>query len=90
MTNNPLFWRANHAVLALLYLVAAVRTATGHANPYLQLLVAVILVAHVLEIPLALKKLADQQPSKPKVALMTFFFGFTWWLPASRKLLPVR
>ena len=53
------------------------------------LLALVILIAHVLEIPLALKLLRERQPALPRLILMTTLFGFTWWLPARRGLYSV-
>jgi hypothetical protein len=42
------------------------------------------LLAHVLEIPLAINRLRALNLPVGKVVLKTLVFGFTWWLPLSK------
>ena len=62
----------------------------GQSGHFVVLLAGVILVAHVLELPLAFRVLKPRNPAPLRVLLGTFLFGFTWWLPAKRGIYPVR
>lgn len=43
---------------------------------------------HLSEVPIVLRMLADKNTGKGTVALKTFVFGFTWWLPYKKGILP--
>ncbi len=84
MTETKQFWQVNNAVLLALYMIAAVLVIDGRTDHWGVILAAVILVAHVLEIPLAMKVLKDKNPSMGRLIVGTVLFGFTWWLPAKK------
>ncbi len=84
MMNSKAFWLGNNAVILGLYAVAAVLYFQGQTSHWLVILAAVIVVAHVLEIPLAMKVLKDKSPSMGRLIVGTILFGFTWWLPAKK------
>lgn len=83
--HNKALWKAMNMSLLLLYAVAAYMLSVGMAlhHPFI-LFTGVILVAHVLEIPVAFVVLSEQKPHPIKVIVGTILFGFTWWLPVKR------
>lgn len=90
MLNNRNFWIAQLLGLSLLYVVAAVLAWQGQTSHWIVLLAAVILIAHVLEIPLAFRVLKPQNPEPLRVLVLTLIFGLLWWVPAKRGLFAVR
>ena len=49
--------------------------------------ILILLAVHLLEIPHALRVL--RRPiSRPYLMLFTVLFGFLWWLPVERRILP--
>lgn len=90
MLNNRSFWVANIAVLLVVYAGGLWFLLQGQSGHWLVLLCAVILAAHLLEIPLAFGKLKPLNPQPLRVAVLTFIFGLLWWVPAKRGLFPVR
>ena len=88
--NSKPFWLLQNLVLLGLYAAAAVLLGLGQSGHFVVLLAGVILVAHVLELPLAFRVLKHRNPAPLRVLLGTFLFGFTWWLPAKRGIYPVR
>ena len=84
MMDSKAFWLVNNAALLAIYGVAATLFSQGQDSHWLVILAAVILVAHVLEIPLAMKVLKDKNPSMGRLIAGTVLFGFTWWLPAKK------
>lgn len=88
--NGKPFWLLQNLVLLGLYATAAVLLGLGQSGHFVVLLAGVILVAHVLELPLAFRVLKPRNPAPLRVFLGTFLFGFTWWLPAKRGIYPVR
>ncbi len=91
MTQRKSTWLFLNAALLLYYGFVLVLLLQGAAPTHLAVLAAVlILAAHVLEIPLARKLLADLDPATPRLVLMTVLFGFTWWLPARRGIYAAR
>jgi hypothetical protein len=49
--------------------------------------ILILLAVHLLEIPHALRVL--RRPiSRPYLKLFIFLFGFLWWLPVERRILP--
>lgn len=74
----------NNAVLIALYMIAAVLVIDGRTDHWGVILAAVILIAHVLEIPLAIKVLKEKNPSMGRLIVGTVLFGFTWWVPARK------
>lgn len=89
MTELKQFWQVNNAVLVALYMIAAVLVIDGRTDHWGVILVAVILVAHVLEIPLAMKMLKEKNPSIGRLVVGTVLFGFTWWVPAKKGIYKV-
>ena len=92
MLNNKGFWIFNNVALCVFYIAAlyfVFIAGAGISHP-LVLVAALIVAAHVLEIPLALKILAPQKPSVARAILGTTLFGFTWWLPAKRGIYAVK
>lgn len=88
--NGKAFWMAQNLMLLLIYGAASVLLGMGQSGHLLVLIAGAVLVAHVLEIPVAFKLLKDRNPAPLRVILGTFLFGFTWWLPAKRGIYPVR
>lgn len=90
MLNNKLFWYANILGLFAIYAGGAYFALQGNAGHWLVLLSAVILVAHLLEIPLAFSQLKALNPQPLRVIVLTFVVGLLWWVPAKRGLFAVR
>ncbi|MGJ8668671.1 MAG: hypothetical protein ACSHXK_04195 [Oceanococcus sp.] len=91
MTQSKGFWLFNNIGLMVFYIAVSIfafNTGADMSHPAVMVAV-LILAAHVLEIPLAFKVLAPQQPSALRVVLGTTLFGFTWWLPAKRGIYSV-
>ena len=89
MMDSKAFWLANNAVIAAIYIAADVLFLQGQTSHWLVILAAVIVVAHVLEIPLAMKVLKDKNPSMGRLVVGTVLFGFTWWVPAKKGIYKV-
>ncbi len=89
MTETKQFWMVNNAALLAFYMIAGVLVIDGRLDHWAVILAALILVAHVLEIPLAMKILKEKQPSLGRLVMGTVLFGFTWWLPAKKGLYKV-
>lgn len=77
-------WYALQAGLVAFWLSVPLVGLLGFHVPVLTLLAGIILLAHVLEIPLAMNRLREQKLPAGKVILKTLVFGFTWWLPLSK------
>ena len=90
MLDNKNLWVVMGASLFVIYGAGLYFLLTGQPGHLLVKLSAIILVAHALEIPLALRKVKDRQPNVPRVALLTLVFGLVFWIPASRGVFPVR
>ncbi|HEX4879651.1 MAG TPA: hypothetical protein VFV39_07395 [Limnobacter sp.] len=84
MQEEQRIWYALQAGLVVFWLIVPLVGLLGFHLPWLTMLAAVILLAHVLEIPLAINKLRKLGLPKARVALKTLVFGFTWWLPLSK------
>jgi hypothetical protein len=89
MSAKPEFWYALMGGLLALYALAIVVALQGQVTHVAVRLTLAILVAHVLELPLAFRMLKDRQPRAARVVVATLLFGLLWWLPARRGLLPV-
>lgn len=90
MLNNRNFWIAQLLGLSLLYIVALVLAWQGQTSHWIVLLAVIILIAHVLEIPLAFRMLKPRNPEPLRVVVLTLIFGLLWWVPAKRGLFAVR
>ena len=77
-------WYGLQAVLVVFLLIVPLVGLLGFHVPFLTLFAGIILLAHVLEIPLAMNKLRSKNLPAGKVVLKTLVFGFTWWLPLSK------
>lgn len=91
MTQSKAFWLFLNIGLTVFYLAVLVfALGTGAPWTHPAVLLALIIVGfHVLEIPLAFKILAPQQPASLRVVLGTTLYGVTWWLPAKRGIYSV-
>ncbi|MFN4328881.1 MAG: hypothetical protein ACK4FF_08395 [Limnobacter sp.] len=83
--NNPLLWRVLQAGLVLIWLAVPFGDALG--MPKLTTLGLVLLVLHALEIPLSKAKVASTGVGTGRMVVMTLLFGFTWWLPVSKRVI---
>ena len=90
MLDNKNLWYLMGASLFVIYGAGLYFLLAGQPGHLFVRLSAIILVAHALEIPLALKKVRERQPSVPRVAALTLVFGLVYWVPASRGVFPVR
>jgi len=89
MTNNKSFWGAQMAAISLLYVYALFVGLSGqHSHPTV-IISVVLLVAHALEIPLALYMLKGRSASFPRLLVLTLLFGLIWWIPARRGIFQV-
>jgi uncharacterized protein YhhL (DUF1145 family) len=77
-------WYGLQAGLVVFWLSVPLVGLLGFNVPALTLLAGIILLAHVLEIPLAINRLRSKNLPTGKVVLKTLVFGFTWWLPLSK------
>ncbi|HEX4917102.1 MAG TPA: hypothetical protein VFV43_04310 [Limnobacter sp.] len=84
MKEEQRIWYGLQAGLVVFWLIVPLVGLMGFHLPWLTMLAAIILLAHVLEIPLAMNKLRPLQLPSGKVILKTLVFGFTWWLPLSK------
>ncbi|HEX4856506.1 MAG TPA: hypothetical protein VFV28_06805 [Limnobacter sp.] len=78
------FWYALQAGLVGFWIAVPIIHISGFNWPFLLPFAGLILLAHVLEIPLAAQKLRALNLPFGLVALKTLVFGFTWWLPLSK------
>lgn len=90
MTNKPMFWIVMMAACGLVYLAALALAYQGQAHHPVVWLAAILLVAHVLEIPMAFKKLKGKNPQPLRLIVATTLFGLLWWVPASRGVFAAR
>ncbi len=90
MTELKEFWQVQNAALFAFYMIAAALVIIGRLDHWAVLISALILAAHVLEIPLAMKVLKDKKPALGRLLVGTILFGFTWWLPAKKGLYKVQ
>ena len=77
-------WYGLQAGLVVFWLIVPLVGMLGFHVPFLTIFAAIILLAHVLEIPLAINRLRALNLPVGKVILKTLVFGFTWWLPLSK------
>lgn len=90
MLNSKPFLFGSMFGCCVIYLAALWLALQGHTTHGLVIAAAVLLIAHALEIPLALRKLQKLDPSLPRLVVLTLLFGLLWWVPARRGLFPVR
>jgi hypothetical protein len=90
MLDNKAFWALQNLALIAFWLAALVLIGDGRSGHWLVIVAAVVLAAHVLELPLAFMVLRGRNAVPLRVALMTLAFGYTWWLPARRGVYAVR
>lgn len=77
-------WYGLQAGLVVFWLIVPLVGLLGFHVPFLTAFAGIILLAHVLEIPLAMNRLRSLQLPAGRVILKTVVFGFTWWLPLSK------
>lgn len=77
-------WYGMQAGLVFFWLAVPLVGLLGYHIPALTILAGIILLAHVLEIPLAMNRLRSKNLPAGKVIMKTLVFGFTWWLPLSK------
>ena len=90
MTQKKPFWQVLMAGLLLFYAYAAFMGLTHGLMQRPVLLALAFFAAHVLEMPIAFRKLKALNPDPARVMVATFVFGLVWWIPASRGLIAVR
>lgn len=84
------FWLAICALIGFVYFIALILLMiVGTGNSIVRLAIVMLLV-HVAEIPLAVKRLADKNPDRNRLIALTLIFGAGWWMPAQRGIFPVR
>lgn len=86
MLDNRNFWIAACTLIAGVYVVAAVFALQFGFSHRIVRLALLMLAVHVLELPLAFKRLAPQSPDAARLVPLTLLFGAAWWLPAQRKI----
>lgn len=89
MFETKQFWQLQNALLLAWYLFAAALVLDGRYDHWVVIIAGVILAAHLLEIPLAMHKLKDKNPSFGRLAVGTLLFGYTWWVPAKKGIYQV-
>jgi hypothetical protein len=89
MTNDKRFWQALMAVLLALYATALLLAAQGATGHVLVRLAAIVLIAHVLELPLAFYLLKGRNPQAARAIVATLLFGGIWWVPARKGVFAV-
>jgi hypothetical protein len=90
MFKTKAFWLPVTSLVAVFWLAVLAQFFVEQPRERLQLIGAVILVAHLLELPLAFRALSGRGASPLRVALLTTVFGFTWWLPARRGIYAIK
>lgn len=89
MTQTKGFWMVQMAALLVLYTVAGLQFSQGHTDTRQILVTALILGAHVLELPLAFYMLKGRNAQPLRVIVATLLFGLLWWVPAKRGIFAV-
>jgi len=46
-----------------------------------------LVILHSIEIPLVIKLLREKKVKSSSIAVKTFIFGFTWWLPFKKGII---
>jgi len=90
MTSSKGFWLAQMVGLIAFYAWAAMHFLQGDGGHRSVLVAALILVAHLIEIPLAFIMLKGRNAQPLRVIAGTFLFGLIWWVPAKRGIFAVR
>lgn len=86
MLDKRSFWLALMAAIVLLYAGGALMLLLGQPAHPLVRISAIVMLAHVLELPLAFRALRGRGASAARVGVATLAFGAAWWLPARRGL----
>jgi hypothetical protein len=86
MLRNPRFWILQNLLTVAFWLTALGFIATGQTQRRLPLIAAIVLAAHVLELPLAFRLLRGRGLPPLKIVGMTLVFGYTWWMPVHRRV----
>ncbi len=89
MSNKKGFWLAQMIAVLVVYCVALMHIFQGHPEHRLVLICAVVMVAHLLEIPLAFAMLKGRNAQPLRVIVLTQLFGLIWWVPAKRGIFSV-
>lgn len=82
--NGKGIWIASNLACLGIYAAASYLCLTGASSHIVVWAAALILIAHVLEVPLAFHQLKDRTKNPLKVVVATILFGLTWWIPAKR------
>ncbi|MGH8461389.1 MAG: hypothetical protein ACRESS_07265 [Stenotrophobium sp.] len=83
-------WLTLIAGLSLFYLYSAWLAYGGQTQHWAIRVSLVLLAAHFLELPLALRALKARHPAMPRLLVLTVLYGLLWWVPARRGLFQVR
>ncbi|MGH8505385.1 MAG: hypothetical protein ACRETM_05395 [Stenotrophobium sp.] len=89
MLTQKNFWLLLMAGLSLFYLYAATLAWHGQTGHRAVWVAAALLIAHLTEIPLALRALKARHPALPRLLLLTVLYGLLWWVPARRGMFRV-
>ena len=81
-----MWWTLLRTGAIALWLAAVVAGSSLYPSwgPAAWVFLAIIAAIHLFEIPFVLRFDALKQLSRPRTALLTLIFGFTWWLPLKR------
>lgn len=90
MLNQKPFWLVQMIGLSALYAYSLWLALSGQPTHMAVLVSALLLGAHVLEIPLAMSQLKAKQPSMARLIPLTILFGLIWWIPARRGVFEVK
>ena len=90
MLNQKPFWLVQMIGLSALYAYSLWLALSGQPTHMAVLVSALLLGAHVLEIPLAMRQLKAKQPSMARLIPLTILFGLIWWIPARRGVFEVK
>ncbi len=78
------FFKANCIALYLLAVLAVLVELPFGASPILQLIGLVLLIAHILEIPVAFKQISAYPGPLIDSIGLTLLFGFLHWKPLAK------
>jgi len=88
MMDHPRFWYGLQAFLLLLYISALILVLQGSGLHFLVVLAGLLLFVHLCELPYAIRLLKQRDASLPLIVLATLLFGWAWWHPVNRGILP--
>ena len=88
MLERKEFWLGACALIGFVYIIGAALVLTVGSHNVFTRLALVMLVVHVLELPLAFKRLAPLKIPRERLVPLTLLFGAAWWLPTQKGIFP--